>query len=490
MNRILLVTASPESALNLSRLLSRHLNVELLQAGSDAEALELTSRTGVDLVVVDVRLPQIDGFDLCSRIHEEELHREVPVLLLTTPEGETYPEVKALSIGPGEIFTLPTPGSNLLAWVNILLKITTPHRLSEETAGVFSSLPVDIYRILLDRITDAVMWLDISSGTVKIANAACEKLTGYPLELLIGKTLEDLILSEARDKVRAMWTQTLSTRNAVSGDFTFVRRSGMHVQLHLTLQTYRSDSQDGVVVLLQEVTETGDIPAIHGAGYHIGDTVEFLRALSHEVRNPLTGISTNVQYMQMTFADTDTQKEIYQDILEAVGRLDRLFREVVEYVRPVELRVVNVKPAQLVKDALDQFDSDTFARRKIELDVQVDASLPEISVDESRFHHVMGILLTHCLRETGEMGKITIAGDSSLDEVTLVLAYSGGGLNPQQLSRLFQPVAALKSADPGLGLAYVKRIMDEHSCKFDVETGAGKGTQFTLRFPLRSTTNE
>ncbi len=66
MNHILLVAASRESALHLSRLVTRNLDAELYQVGSGSEALELVQRKPVDLVVVDVQLPQINGFDICS----------------------------------------------------------------------------------------------------------------------------------------------------------------------------------------------------------------------------------------------------------------------------------------------------------------------------------------------------------------------------------------------------------------------------------------
>ncbi len=488
MNRILLVAASRESALHLSRLITRELEVELIHAGSGSEALEISARTSLDLVVVDVHLPQIDGFDLCGRLHGQEANRHVPVLLLTVPEGGSYPEVKALSIGPGEISTLPTPGSNLLAWINILLKITAVQQKQEEAVGDVSGDSVEICKILLDHTSDAVLWLDVPEATVRIAGGACEKLTGYPVERLTGKPFAELVREDERDRLEKIWETCLGGRGVVTAELTFVRRSGMQVKINLTLQAHRAPARDGVVARLQEVPETADAASFSGSGYPLGDTAEFLRALSHEVRNPLTGISTNVQYMQMTFADTETQKEIYADILEAVTRLDRMFREVVEYVRPVELRPVNTAPAQLVNDVLGKYRDEVSSRRKIEWEVRVDASLPEIFVDESRLHHVFDILLTHSLRETGESGKITITGRAAPERVTLSLCYSGIGIPPARLPRVFHPIAALKSPDPGLGLAYVKRILDEHHAEFEVESKAEKGeTCFHLHFPVQGT---
>jgi PAS domain S-box-containing protein len=490
MNRILLVAASQESALNLSRLISRELKVELLQAGSGTEALEIASRTLLDLVVVDVHLPQIDGFDFCGRLHEQEVNRHVPVLLLTTPEGGSYPEVKALSIGPGEISTLPTPGSNLLAWIAILLKITAVQQRQSETMRDVSLDSAEIYRILLDHTTDAVLWLDVPEGIIRTAGGACEKLTGYPIELLTGKPFAELVREDEQDRLREIWDACLSKSGVVTADLTLVRRSGMQSRINLALFAQRSDSRDGVIARMQEIPESAETSSFSGVGYPVGDTAEFLRALAHEVRNPLTGISTNVQYMQMTFADSDTQKEIYKDILEAVARLDWMFREVVEYVRPAELRPVKAAPAQLVNEILAKYGDDVSSRRKIEWDVRLDASLPEISVDESRLHHVFDILLTHCLREAGESGKITIEGNAASDRVTLSLSYPGIGITPQQLPRIFHPITSLKSADPGLGLAYVKRVMDEHNAEFEVESRTEKGeTRFNLHFPVQGTTN-
>ena len=484
MNHILLVASSRESALHLSRLVTRNLDAELYQAGSGSEALELVQRKPVDLVVVDVQLPQINGFDICSQLHEKEASQHVPVLLLTSLEGEFYPEVKALSMGPGEIYTLPTPGSNLMAWIKILLKITSTQAAYSRDAGSFPSSESDIYKLLLDKVDDALLWVEASSGKIQYANAAIESVTGYPPDILCGKTIWELAPMDHQENVRKIWLETCERKTERVVEIPIVRRSGMHATVIASLLPQRFEDREGVIVALRDLSErtaqSGDFFADA-----LGDVGEFLAALGHEVRNPLTGISTNVQYMEMTYADTETQKEIYRDIMAAVKRLDLMFREISDYIRPMELKPSQSDLNQLLNEALAEHEEMISGRKRIEVVKQLDSALPEVDVDAARFHRALSLLVEHCANAANEEGRITLNTQAAPEAISLAVSHDGKPLSAQRLKQLFQPLPSLKSAESGMGLAYAKRIFDEHNCHLEVESEHGRGSTFTVKFPLR-----
>ena len=277
MNRILLVAGSRESALHLSRLITRNLDADLYQVSSGSEALELVQRKPVDLVVVDVQLPQINGFDICSQLHEEEASQHVPVLLLTSLEGEFYPEVKALSMGLGEIYTLPTPGSNLIAWIKILLKITSTQAAYSRDADSFPSSGSDIYRLLLDQVDESLLWAEASSGKIQFASAGTEALTGYPPDHIRGKCIWELVQADEQENVRKIWMETCVRKTERIVEISIIRRSGMHATIIASLLPQRFEDQEGVVVALKDASERTIRSNEYSEGA-LGDVGEFLAA--------------------------------------------------------------------------------------------------------------------------------------------------------------------------------------------------------------------
>ncbi|MBU0517522.1 response regulator [bacterium] len=491
MYRILLVEGSPESAHYLTRLISRGIDSELVLAATSNEALDRVRSQQIDMVIVDVRLPHIDGFDFCSRIHELDSQQSIPVLLLSAHQDQPYPDVKALSLGPGEIYTIPTPGSNLIAWINILLKINSIQLQVADQPRMAAAGTDDarkIQQLLLNHASDALLWLDAVSGIIEHANSSAESKTGFPADLLKNKRLSDLVPNDKREETELIWNKSLQSDKISVIDLTLLRRSGMHTKSRLSLEPHRMNGADGIVIKIEDPPEAAADTGDEGAR-SLGDLSEFVRALSHEVRNPLTGISTNVQYMQMAFSDNETQVEIYSEILEAVKRLDTMFTEIVEYVRPMELKMSRINLTEMIRDLLNDHDRETLARRGIEVDVQFDWSAPEIEADAARLHRALSIILHHCIREADDKSQLLLAGKNLPEGLQLSFSYNGHGFNTQQLKKLYTPVSALNSPDPGMGLAYVKKIVDEHDFRLDVESQIGNRTQFTLTIPLKRTLN-
>jgi len=378
MSQILLIEDSKESALHLTRLISQNIEADLLHAQSGLEALGMIASKPFDLIIADVHHQHIDRFDIPGQLFKKENSQRAPVLLVSASGDESYPEIKALSFGNGEIFELSTSGLNFIAWVKILLTLTR-----EEPS---------------------------------------------------------IQLSQAQAPAKELFEERLTV-------------------------------QDSSVL------------------HRIGDITDFIAALAHEVRNPLTGISTNVQYMQMTFADRETQNEIYSDIMEAVTRIDALFRQAVDLVRPFELRLIKTDLNQLVSDVVAMRTDAIREKKNTEPLFELTDTLPNIEVDIASFTTALTILLDHCSRNVPEGGNLICSTSLNSDAVILTLSHDGEGLSKIRLRQLFEPIPALKGSDPGLGLSYVKRIVDEHNFHIEAESEYGKGTRFTIKFPLKVKSN-
>ncbi|RJP74241.1 MAG: hypothetical protein C4524_13190 [Candidatus Zixiibacteriota bacterium] len=223
-----------------------------------------------------------------------------------------------------------------------------------------------------------------------------------------------------------------------------------------------------------------DDPSRNGAPV---DLEGLVAALAHEIRNPLTGISINVQYLQMIEPQDETRREIYADILEAVNRLDLLVREFTEYLQPAPLKPEKSDLNVLLSQALAGLEARGLARG-LRVATQLDASLPEVEVDARQFRRALEGILEHCLRSAGEGGDVRLESRLQDQAAVVEVSRSGPALSASRLEALFEPAAALKSPETGFGMALVRQILAAHCCRLEVDSRHGGRTRLVVTFPL------
>lgn len=489
MNHILVINGSLESASQLERLLSSSLDAEVLQVNDLTGALELIEQDQIDLVLVNAQPPQIDGLEVCDRLHQTEAGQRTPIFLLSPSQNEVLPAVRALSIGPGEIYTLPTPSSNLIVWIKVLAKFIQPLAAEKKSAECSIEDQVELYKLMLDLTGEALFLSDTSTGEIQFANAAAESLMGYSSDLLIGKALWDFVPTERQDSVRRIWSQAKDQNEAQTCEFPVVRRSGVHRDVAVSFYPQPSAEGARVIVSMKEFLDRHRHAEYADADYSLGDVREFLSALGHEVRNPLTGISTNVQYMQMAYADSETQRDIYQDIMLSISRLDLLFREIVDYTHPMDLRFEKVNINELIEDAISAERELAEEDRKYSIDSLPDVSIPKVMADRGRFRRALEILIEHGKNDIADGGVISIKTGTDGTSIKVSLSYDGKGLSARHIRLMFTPVDSLKSQGSGFGMAFAKRILDEHQCRLEVSSEQSGRTRFEITFPLTLKSN-
>ncbi len=215
---------------------------------------------------------------------------------------------------------------------------------------------------------------------------------------------------------------------------------------------------------------------------------ELIAALSHEIRNPMTAISINTQYMQMAFQQTETQKEIYADILKSIEKLDLMISELADFTQQALLRLQTADLNQLLAEALSQ-NAELIKRRNIKVTTNFDPSLPKVDLDALRFRRALSGLIEHCCYAVDESGDIAFRSRLLTEAILLEISRSGPGLSARRLETLFDPAVALKSPESGFGMALVRKILNEHRCKLEIESEIEGRTRFLLYYPVFAKTS-
>ncbi|PID39131.1 MAG: hypothetical protein CSA65_05665 [Proteobacteria bacterium] len=225
----------------------------------------------------------------------------------------------------------------------------------------------------------------------------------------------------------------------------------------------------------------------------IGAWQEIARRLAHEIKNPLTPIQLAAQQLHRQFAGDDpafrrTLDDAYDIITEEVDGLRRLVTAFSSFAKLPRVQAGAVELHNLIDD---------FLKSHVELSEQAEIRYTPLDneclvlVDRMLLKHVLVNLIENAIQAGAEAGlertiavELTASIDEPRREVLLTIADDGPGMDPETVSRAFDPYYTTKEHGTGLGLAIVKKIVLEHQGSIELSSTPGEGTRFSLRLPL------
>jgi signal transduction histidine kinase len=210
--------------------------------------------------------------------------------------------------------------------------------------------------------------------------------------------------------------------------------------------------------------------------------------VAHEINNPIGVITSRVEVMMLEAADSSLSPEMRKDlevILRHARRVATITQGLLSFARqssgtqgPVELNRVAEEIVQLVQKDM--------GRSRVTVSTELGEGLPLITADANAVGQVLLNLLTNARRAMPDGGSIaveTVLVDSGRS-IRLAVRDSGPGIPPDILPKIFDPFFTTRSDGTGLGLSISHGIMEDHRGTIDVSSEVGRGTVFTLTFPV------
>jgi signal transduction histidine kinase/response regulator RpfG family c-di-GMP phosphodiesterase len=482
--RILLADDNADMREYVRRLLLPAWEVEIVTNGR--EALSAAIERPPDLVITDVMMPELDGFELLRQLREHPSTRDVPVMMLSARAGEES-RVEGLQAGADDYVIKPFSARELVARVETQL-----------LRGRVRSIEQTQRRRLLDIFAQAPTAIAILHGPEHVFEMA----NPWYLELVDGR---DLIGKPVRDALPEVVSQ------GIVDLLDEVYATGQpHVGRALPVVVNRADAtpeQRYFDVVYQPMFDRhGVVQGIAAVVYDVSELVrarenaeianrakdEFLAMLGHELRNPLAPILTALQLLKLRGIDAGERERnvIERQVKHVVNLVDdlldvsRITRGKLQLQRrPVEIVEAVAKAIETASPLLEQ------QRHTLVVDVQ--RSGLTVNADLDRLAQVISNLLTNAAKYTEPGGRITVTGQRERDAVVLRVADNGIGIAADMLPRIFdsfvQDRQALDRARGGLGLGLtiVKSLVSLHDGSVTAESGGrGHGASFTVRLPL------
>jgi PAS domain S-box-containing protein len=498
---ILLVDDRPENLLALEVILAKP-GENLLRATSGEEALRLLAAQDFAVVLLDVRMPGLSGFETAERMRASDRTRHTPVIFLSASESDEFPVVEAYRLGAVDYLLKPFIPDILRAKVAVFVdlfrkgeQVRNLERRERERAEAALRESEGRLRQLADNLPAGFIYQIVLTGAtarVTYASAGIEPLLGVTPEEVIAdpRRLYGLIHEDDFPRVRA--AEEAAVRNPGTPFDCRFRSRGRGGEIRwLHCRSASRPLPDGGSVwdgIATDITDRMRAEDELREQYRRKD--QFLATLAHELRNPLAPVRNALEILAMRGDDPRTVTRVREMMDRQVTHLGRLIDDLLDVSRiatgKVQLRRERLDLGVVARQAAADHRS-AFDAKRVSLGLSA-AGPAWVSGDPTRLAQVLDNLLVNALKFTPHDGQVSLSvGTGSVGQVALVVRDTGVGIDPEMLPRLFEPLSqADRTLDRsagglGLGLAIVKGLVELHGGTVRAESaGLGQGAAFTV----------
>ncbi|MEH1797990.1 MAG: response regulator [Nostoc sp.] len=480
----------------------------VVEAATGAAGLEAVANFQPDLIILDVRLPDISGFEVCRQIKANPETAFIPVLHLSASFVQSQDKAEGLDGGADAYLAQPVEPIELLATVRSLLRI----RRAEEAA--LSSARE--WQTTFDSMNDSVSLVD-REGIIMRCNRAMMQLFCKPSHEILGYAHHEMMgaklgIGDGTCFRRAKEThqrQILEFQSqerwfaktidpVLDGDGTltgavFILSDITERKRAEALLQEQNDRLNQLMISLQQQTEQAQ------QANRIKD--EFLAVLSHELRSPLNPILGWARILQKNHQDAAKT----QYALETIERNAKLQAQLIEDLLDVSrilqgklsLNTVPVGLTFTIKAALETVRLAAEAK-SIQIQTIFEPNVGQVLGDSSRLQQVVWNLLSNAIKFTSQGGRVEVRLETIKDEVDthsaeytqITVRDTGRGISGDFLPYVFDyfrqadGTTTRKFGGLGLGLAIVRHLVELHGGTVQADSpGEGQGAVFTVKLP-------
>jgi PAS domain S-box-containing protein len=358
------------------------------------------------------------------------------------------------------------------------------------------AVPPESLEAMVAWMPAAVIVID-ASQTITAANARVSDLFGYSPAELIGGPLSVLVPQSARQFHRPAtdaYMRRPYVRHRDSGlQLVGVRKDGSEISVDISLASFDyPDGRRAMAIMTDATDRVTRIKAEQAAGH----VVEFLAAVTHDLRTPLNSVLGFAQLLEDPQMGTLNERQVryVSNIRKAGNHMLELLNDVLD-LRAVESGQIQllwerVEVDDVVQPVVDWAEPAAAAKGLV-LEWTGERGLAIVG-DHRRFHQIVGNLVSNAVKYTS-VGSVSVETRLKDIDVTIAIADTGPGIERAELERMFDPFVqgsmALRQSKSGsgLGLALTKRLVAALGGQLTFESTVGSGTLATVAFPAART---
>ncbi|MCL2175062.1 MAG: ATP-binding protein [Treponema sp.] len=525
-NSVLIVDDERDNISALKAILSPDYTVYASTNGKDA--IETVLEFMPDVILLDVLMPDMDGYDVITSFKNSEKMRDIPVIFITGLDNINA-EIKGLALGASDYISKPFHPAIVLLRVQhqmqlverlrqqaLMTKISHNFLVNANT----DSLYTDTLRMIgefMDIATVLLYKLDISNNIITCQNEWLNPQLN--LQTRIGDKIElnEKLLSIVKNLLQNNENDLFShSSNVIFKEYVKTKRQ--YLENYIVTPIFVKGNMSALLIFSKEEnakwneSETGlavlvasifsgifERDAIQHAEYLSRVKSEFLSRMSHEMRTPLNAIIGILQIFDL-LGVPDNIKEHCVVMNASANKLLVLIDDVLE-ISDIEYGAFKLAETvfdlkKMLWDLLRETDENAIKKRQL-LECKVDSNIPDLlKGDERRLKQVITTLLDNASKFTEEDGEINfdasvINSDDETVTIQIGVTDNGIGISEEQQKNIFSVFEQADNGEnrvyggAGLGLAIAKRIVEMMKGKIWVESELGKGSKFHFTCMLK-----
>ena len=472
------------------RILSR-VGYQVQKASRGDEALDILNKESVDIMLLDLKMPGMDGLEVLERVRKQNTDIQVIVI---TGYATVETAIEAMKQGAYDFIPKPFEPDQLRivvnrAWEKICF-IQETEKLELERNRTLSDLDTEKSRIrtIIESFPSGVMVTD-SKGRVVLMNPAFKQLLVLDNDVKVGNRIENYLPDKELCRLVLEISQGKHVDYDDIPDYEFSLNSEKHLMARGQPVLGERKECLGAVLNIVDISDMKLLDQLKS---------EFVAKVSHELRSPLSTIHEQLAIVikDMVGEDYAQDQNILTRAREKTSGLIALIGDLLDLSRIEEGIICHepqpVRLEEILKNIVEFLE--TRASQKAQsLTLELpETPVPELTADPIAIESIFGNLVSNAINYTQEGGEIIVAVDMAGINLRVSVKDNGFGIADKYLDKIFDRFYRVKDdktryiTGTGLGLPIVKGLLDSMGGFIDVESEPGKGSVFTVLLPIQN----
>jgi PAS domain S-box-containing protein len=318
-----------------------------------------------------------------------------------------------------------------------------------------------------------------SDGTIVETSPAAERILEAPSMSLKGRQVREIC--PVIDAYEEMIRQTASGGRILNKSVIVLAADSKRKIVNMSVQRVGEGPASRLVHVFQDCADLRTMEERLVQAERLATIGRFASQIAHEIRNPLSSISLNVELLEDELsASNDEARSLIRSVLKELDRLNDIVSEYLQFSRFPKPHLKRGRVDEVIQELVQTFK----APEAVKLEMSLIPSSPEVWLDERLLRQVLENLVRNGAEAIVGAGSVRIETDV-IDRFQVIrVKDTGHGIPPEIQAKLFEPFYTTKAHGTGLGLATSQQIIFEHNGHLVVESKPGKGSTFSILLPL------